>query len=84
MANSLHFVKNKVAFLKMLKSRLTSNGVLVIVEYEMIASNPWVPFPIGFRSLVKAGMDAGYTSVRQMANALSKYQKNGIYSALMM
>jgi trans-aconitate methyltransferase len=81
MANSLHFVKDKVAFLKILKSRLAASGVLVIVEYEMTGSNPWVPHPVNFASLVKVGREAGFESVEKIAKAPSKYQKDGIYSA---
>ena len=83
MANSLHFVRDKVPFLKTLKSRLTANGVLVIVEYEMITSNPWVPYPVDFAALVTLGMDAGFGSVTKVSTAPSRYQKDGIYSALL-
>ena len=82
MANSLHFVRDKLPFLKTLKSRLAANGVLVIVEYEMTASSPWVPYPVDFISLGKLGRDAGFESVKKIATAPSKYQKNGIYSAM--
>jgi ubiquinone/menaquinone biosynthesis C-methylase UbiE len=81
MANSIHFVRDKIPFLKALKSRLTKNGVLVIVEYEMTASNPWVPYPVAYVSLAKLGTDAGFASVKKISTAPSKYQENGIYSA---
>ena len=81
MANSLHFVKDKVPLLKTLRSRLAANGGLVIVEYEMTAANQWVPYPIDFSSLLKIGMDAGFVSVKRISTAPSKYQKAGIYSS---
>ena len=83
MTNSLHFVQDKVPFLKKLKSHLATSGVLIIVEYEMTSSNPWVPYPVDFGSLVKLGTDAGFESVKKMATAPSRFQKDGIYSALL-
>lgn len=51
MANSFHFVENKAQFLKKCSACLGNEGYFLIVEYDTDAANPWVPYPISFRSL---------------------------------
>ncbi len=43
MANSLHFVKDKVPVLKKLKELLKPGGRIVFVEYNVDQGNHWVP-----------------------------------------
>lgn len=51
MANSLHFVKNKTKLLRTLIGYLKENGRLIIVEYEINKSSPWIPYPVAFAGL---------------------------------
>jgi ubiquinone/menaquinone biosynthesis C-methylase UbiE len=82
MANALHFVKDKVPFLKKLKTGLGEKGVLVVVEYEMTAGNTWVPWPVNFVGLSTLIAESGFGSVKKIAATASRYQKDGMYSAL--
>jgi trans-aconitate methyltransferase len=82
MANALHFVKDKVPFLKKLKSGLGEKGVLVVVEYEMTKGNAWVPWPVGFEGLRTLIIESGFGGLKKIGSAESRYQKDGMYSAL--
>jgi ubiquinone/menaquinone biosynthesis C-methylase UbiE len=72
MANALHFVKEKPAFLKEIKQWIGRNGSLIIVEYDTKTGNRWVPYPIPFSEL------KGFTYINKIA---SVYQDAGIYGA---
>jgi ubiquinone/menaquinone biosynthesis C-methylase UbiE len=82
MANALHFVKDKVPFLKKLTSGLGEKGVLVVVEYEMTKGNAWVPWPVGFEGLSTLIIESGFGGLKKIGTAESRYQKDGMYSAL--
>jgi trans-aconitate methyltransferase len=82
MANSLHFVKQKEAFLMKLKERLVLNGRLLIVEYEMEKGNTWVPYPVGFNKLSEIILHSGFSSIKKLREVPSVYDNRMIYSAL--
>jgi ubiquinone/menaquinone biosynthesis C-methylase UbiE len=81
MANALHFVKDKVAFLRSLKAGLKEQGMLLIVEYEMDRGTPWVPYPLNFDSLKTLSIDIGFSVVTKLATAPSQFHTGGMYSA---
>lgn len=81
MANALHFVKDKALFLKKLKEKLSPEGRLVIVEYEMEQGNAWVPYPIGFHKLLELARQSGFASVKKLKEVPSVYGNRMIYSA---
>lgn len=82
MANALHFVKEKVPFLKRIHSMLKDNGRLIVVEYDFSHSNPWVPYPIAFGSLKTLLHDAGFRQTQKLSELPSRYQPANIYSAV--
>lgn len=47
MANSLHFVKEKMGVLSRLVRLLRHGGRLIVVEYNTIRGNSAVPYPLG-------------------------------------
>ena len=82
MANSLHFVQNKDAFIRKIKNHLNPNGCYLIVEYDMDTSNPWVPFPISYNTLRKMFEGLGYTLIEKIYELPSRYNRANIYSVL--
>ncbi len=74
MANSLHYVKDQQEFLKKVKAER-----LILVEYDTDKGNQWVPYPISFKKLRSI-----YPSAELIGQTSSAYQKDGIYSALLL
>ncbi len=82
MGNSLHYVKEQLAFIKKAEAHLQSSGSFLIVEYDTDRSNPWVPYPLSFVSLKKLFNQAGYTSVEKINERPSAYGRYPMYAAV--
>ncbi|MCC6462549.1 MAG: class I SAM-dependent methyltransferase [Saprospiraceae bacterium] len=82
MANSLHFVRDKTAFLQQLAPLLRPTAQWLIVEYDTLRSNPWVPFPIDFAGLRALFATAGYRQVRKLGERPSLYSRAPLYATL--
>jgi len=82
MANSLHYVKDKIALINKLSQITKTNAHLLIVEYDTDISNLWVPYPVSFSALQQLFSKAGYSTVSKLHEHPSLYNRAGIYSAL--
>lgn len=52
MANSLHYVSDKQAFLRTVLTYFKTNPTFLIVEYDTDTPTPrWVPYPVSFAAL---------------------------------
>jgi len=83
MANSLHYVNDKESFLQRLKKHLKPSGKIIVVEYDRVTANQWVPYPISYASLQKLGESIGFTSIFKIGEAPSVYHQANIYSAVL-
>lgn len=81
MANSLHFVKNKLQLLQKLKGHLKPGGIFILVEYDKRWPNPWVPYPLGFLAAGTLFRDAGFGELERIRERQSLYSRANIYSA---
>jgi ubiquinone/menaquinone biosynthesis C-methylase UbiE len=82
MANSLHYVKDKIAFIYKL-SKITKAGAhLLFVEYDTDTANPWVPYPASFSVLQQLFIDTGYNAISKLHEHPSVYNRASIYSAI--
>jgi SAM-dependent methyltransferase len=82
MANSLHYVKDKPAFVEKIKPMLRPDGVILIVEYDASIAVPvWVPFPVDFGSLTKLFIHSGFASVKKLNQYPSAFGRM-MYSAV--
>ncbi len=81
MANSLHFERDKLALLRLVRGYLRPAGRLVLVEYDTDQGNPWVPFPLSFRSWATLAAEAGFRDTQRLASVPSRFL-GSIYSAL--
>jgi ubiquinone/menaquinone biosynthesis C-methylase UbiE len=73
MANSLHFVRDKMPVLLAAIDTLRPGGRLLIVEYESDRGNPWVPWPIGYASWEKLAAQAGLRDTRRSGEVPSRF-----------
>ena len=81
MANSLHFERDKLAVLRLVGSYLRPAGHLVLVEYDTDHGNPWVPFPLSFRSWTGVAAEAGFRDTQRLVSVPSRFL-GSIYSAV--
>ena len=81
MANSLHFVRDKLPVLRLVRGYLRPTGRLVLVEYDTDRGNRWVPFPLSFRSWDELAAQAGFHETRRLASVPSRFLES-IYSAV--
>lgn len=84
MANSLHYVEDKIAFLQQVRSLLKPGGRIIIVEYDTDQANQWVPWPVSCKNLQKIITENRLGSMQKLATENSMYQSGGIYSALIL
>lgn len=80
-ANSLHFVKAKEPILIQWKETLNSGGRIIVIEYDMITPNPYVPYPINYQTLQKIVKNLGMSGVEKIGEHPSLYNRVNIYSA---
>jgi ubiquinone/menaquinone biosynthesis C-methylase UbiE len=82
-ANALHFVDDQVNALKRFKKILKPSGKIILIEYDLERSNPWVPFPITFVRLRQIIKQSGFNEVTKIAEAPSRYHEANIYSSVL-
>jgi SAM-dependent methyltransferase len=81
MANSLHFERDKLVVLGLVRGYLRPGGRLVIVEYDADEGNRWVPYPFSFLTWTALAADAGFGGTRKLTSVPSRFL-GSIYSAL--
>lgn len=81
MANSLHFSRDKLEVLRLVRGCLRPGGRLVLVEYDADHGNPWVPYPLSFGTWEALAEEAGFRATRRLAAVPSRFL-GSIYSAL--
>ncbi|NLR82414.1 class I SAM-dependent methyltransferase [Chitinophaga eiseniae] len=82
MANSLHYVANKTAFIREIQSHLQPNGVFLVVEYDTAAANAWVPYPVPFKELVQLFRQQGFDNAIKINERPSVFRSGTMYAAL--
>jgi trans-aconitate methyltransferase len=82
LANSLHYIQDKATLMKYLKSKLTHDGRVIVIEYDITQGNQWVPFPISFLALKFLTLSVGFKNVSKLAEVPSQYHRS-MYSALL-
>jgi SAM-dependent methyltransferase len=81
MANSLHFVRDKLPVVERVRSMLRRGGPLILVEYGADRGNPWVPHPISFPRWEQLAAQAGLENTRMLHSVPSRYL-GSMYSAV--
>jgi hypothetical protein len=53
----------------------------LIVEYDTVSSNPWVPYPVNYQNLLQLFTGLGYSTITKLAEVPSRFG-GSMYSAL--
>jgi ubiquinone/menaquinone biosynthesis C-methylase UbiE len=81
MANSLHFCREKEPILRSARGMLRETGRFILVEYNADRGNPWVPFPISWRTWQGLAAACGFAHTEKIAAKPSSFLRE-IYSAV--
>lgn len=81
MANSLHFQRDKVPVLSLIRSYIKPGGRLILVEYNVDQGNLWVPYPISFSTWEKLAFQSGFRDMSMLSKRPSRFLRE-IYSAI--
>lgn len=79
LANSLHYVRDKSVLIRKLSNYCKPLHTFLVVEYDTLTANPWVPYPVDFKTLSALFQRAGYQVV-QLGQRKSRYGGN-LYAA---
>jgi ubiquinone/menaquinone biosynthesis C-methylase UbiE len=77
-ANALHYIKDQQAFIKRLDNFLTEEGSWIIVEYDTVTANPWIPYPVSFNRLKE--LFKGYGDIHTLGERQSVYGHSMLYA----
>jgi ubiquinone/menaquinone biosynthesis C-methylase UbiE len=80
-ANTLHFHKNKLPIVNLLKSYLRPTGRFIVIEYNISMGNFAVPHPLPFTAWEQLAKKAGFASTTMLKRRPSRFM-NEIYSAM--
>jgi ubiquinone/menaquinone biosynthesis C-methylase UbiE len=80
MANALHYVDDKNAFIEKLKSHMKPDGRFIIVEYDTVRANQWVPYPINLQQLTRTFSAHGFAKVLKIGERNSIYRSDKMYA----
>jgi SAM-dependent methyltransferase len=81
MANSLHFVRDKLPVVESVRSMLRPGGSLILIEYGADRGNPWVPHPISYPRWEQLAAQAGLVNTRMLHSVPSRFL-GSMYSAV--
>ncbi len=84
MANALHYVADKVGFLKRLLRHCSEEVLFIVVEYDHMNANPWVPYPIDFEHLQRLFEQVGFGEVVKLGERRSIYGGGKMYACAAM
>src|SRR2546428_32055 len=73
MANSLHFVDDKIPMVALVRGYLRRGGRLLLVEYDSDHGNPWVPHPMTFETWRSLAAEAGFVDTQRLASVPSRF-----------
>ena len=82
MANSFHYINNKLSLLQKLEKHLLPKAVFLLIEYDMNIANRWVPYPLSVSAARDLFAKAGFSFFEKINEHPSVYQRAKIYSAL--
>lgn len=84
LANSLHYVKDKLLLIGRLKRYLKGSPRFLIVEYDTDTPiRQWVPYPVSFSALKGLFKKAGFSTCCKLGERPSLFGRNGMYAALL-
>jgi trans-aconitate methyltransferase len=81
MANSLHFVSDKVPAFQLIQKMLKPNGRLIVVEYNTDRGNSAVPYPISDGKFLRLAQSIGLREA-QIINRIPSSFLSEMYAAL--
>lgn len=73
MANSLHYIKNQLNFVEKSNRFFKAEKRMVIVEYDSMSANRWVPFPVDYTRLKALLLHTGYKNISKIG------ERNAVY-----
>ncbi|WP_291043477.1 hypothetical protein [Dyadobacter sp. 50-39] len=79
MANALHFIRDKESLIRRLENHFIKDSRFLIVEYDTIASKPWVPYPIDFKGLKSLFDRVGTYTASKLGERRSLYGSAMLY-----
>jgi SAM-dependent methyltransferase len=82
MANSLHYLRDQAAFIRLCGSQLRPRWHFAIVEYDMTAANQWVPHPVSRSKLADLFETVDGASITFLGSRPSLYHRAPLYAAL--
>ncbi len=81
LANSLHYARDHAAAVRRIARHMRAPKFL-IVEYDVVSPNPWVPHPLGRGAFRELFSGLGYGSVEMLGFRRSSYHRADLYAAL--